>query len=177
MVILLCTVLQGCGSVVSVSRSAGALSCRSTGESSIPELLLGLLYNSTTGRLSAEVIKGSHFKNSASDKLPSKTSTCKIFLQANIFHACAVVMFSFLFLCSACIWTTLFLSFTLFSVIFLFRCPVVGLFCCVKHFISGQLYIMRGKFIVMPKGQNHPYNRVFFFTLLPQCPLHFTSIV
>jgi len=65
-------VLQGCGSVVSVSRSAGGLSHRSTGESSTPELLLGLLYNSTTGRLSAEVIKGNHFKNSATDKLPSK---------------------------------------------------------------------------------------------------------
>ncbi|TRY86320.1 hypothetical protein DNTS_016128, partial [Danionella cerebrum] len=61
---------KGCGSVVSVSRSAGALSYHSTGESSTPELLLGLLYNSTTGRLSAEVIKGSHFKNAATDKLP-----------------------------------------------------------------------------------------------------------
>ncbi|XP_073709107.1 synaptotagmin-14b isoform X2 [Garra rufa] len=65
------TSVPGCGSVVSVSRSAGALSYRSTGESSTPELLLGLLYNSTTGRLSAEVIKGSHFKNSATDKLPN----------------------------------------------------------------------------------------------------------
>ncbi|XP_016351607.1 synaptotagmin-14-like isoform X1 [Sinocyclocheilus anshuiensis] len=82
-----------CGSVVSVSRSAGALSYHSTGESSTPELLLGLLYNSTTGRLSAEVIKGSHFKNSATDKLP------------------------------------------------------IGLFCCVKRFISGQLYIMRDTYV------------------------------
>ncbi|RXN26757.1 synaptotagmin-14-like isoform X2 [Labeo rohita] len=65
------TSVPGCGSVVSVSRSAGALSYRSTGESSTPELLLGLLYNSTTGRLSAEVIKGTHFKNSATDKLPN----------------------------------------------------------------------------------------------------------
>ncbi|XP_016373173.1 synaptotagmin-14b isoform X2 [Sinocyclocheilus rhinocerous] len=82
-----------CGSVVSVSRSAGALSYHSTGESSTPELLLGLLYNSTTGRLSAEVIKGSNFKNSATDKLP------------------------------------------------------IGLFCCVKRFISGQLYIMRDTYV------------------------------
>ncbi|XP_059355011.1 synaptotagmin-14b isoform X2 [Carassius carassius] len=65
------TSVPGCGSVVSVSRSAGALSYHSTGESSTPELLLGLLYNSTTGRLSAEVVKGSHFKNSATDKLPN----------------------------------------------------------------------------------------------------------
>ncbi|XP_056118675.1 synaptotagmin-14b isoform X2 [Rhinichthys klamathensis goyatoka] len=87
------TSVPGCGSVVSVSRSAGALSHRSTGESSTPELLLGLLYNATTGRLSAEVIKGNHFKNSATDKLP------------------------------------------------------IGLFCCVKHFISGQLYIMRDTYV------------------------------
>ena len=58
--------------MVSVSRSMGALSYRSSGDSASPELLLGLLYNSTTGRLSAEVIKGSHFKNNTSDKLPSK---------------------------------------------------------------------------------------------------------
>ncbi|XP_052391654.1 synaptotagmin-14-like isoform X3 [Carassius gibelio] len=87
------TSVPGCGSVVSVSRSAGALSYHSTGESSTPELLLGLLYNSTTGRLSAEVVKGSHFKNSATDKLP------------------------------------------------------IGLFCCVKRFISGQLYIMRDTYV------------------------------
>uniref|UniRef100_A0A672KTR5 Synaptotagmin XIVb n=1 Tax=Sinocyclocheilus grahami TaxID=75366 RepID=A0A672KTR5_SINGR len=103
---------SGCGSVVSVSRSAGALSYRSTGESSAPELLLGLLYNSTTGRLSAEVIKGSHYKNSATDKLP------------------------------------------------------IGLFCCVKHFISGQLYIMRGKFTAMSKVQNHPFHCICILLML-----------
>ncbi|XP_056260496.1 synaptotagmin-14b isoform X4 [Seriola aureovittata] len=60
--------LTGCGSLVSVSRSAGALSYRSTEDSSLPEILLGLIYNSATGRLSAEVIQGSHFKTTASDK-------------------------------------------------------------------------------------------------------------
>nr|XP_019965312.1 PREDICTED: synaptotagmin-14-like isoform X2 [Paralichthys olivaceus] len=60
--------LAGCGSVVSVSRSAGALTYRSTEDSSLPEILLGLIYNSATGRLSAEVIQGSHFKTTASDK-------------------------------------------------------------------------------------------------------------
>lgn len=60
--------LQGCGSLVSVSRSAGALSYRSTEDSSLPEILLGLIYNSATGQLSAEVIQGSHFKTTASDK-------------------------------------------------------------------------------------------------------------
>ncbi|XP_072544198.1 synaptotagmin-14b isoform X2 [Salminus brasiliensis] len=85
--------VPGCGSLVSVSRSAGALSYHSTGESSTPELLLGLLYNSSTGRLSAEVIKGSHFKNSATDQPPS------------------------------------------------------GLFCCIKRFVGGQLYIMRDTYV------------------------------
>ncbi|XP_038123532.1 synaptotagmin-14b isoform X3 [Cyprinodon tularosa] len=85
--------LTGCGSLVSVSRSAGALSYRSTEDSSLPEILLGLLYNSATGQLSAEVIQGSHFKTTASDK------------------------------------------------------PVSGLFCCVKHFVGGQLYIMRDTYV------------------------------
>ncbi|XP_026174473.1 synaptotagmin-14b isoform X2 [Mastacembelus armatus] len=85
--------LTGCGSVVSVSRSAGALSYRSTEDSSLPEILLGLIYNAATGRLSAEVIQGSHFKTTVSDK------------------------------------------------------PVNGLFCCIKHFVGGQLYIMRDTFV------------------------------
>lgn len=65
---------QGCGSLVSVSRSAGALSYRSTEDSSLPEILLGLIYNSATGQLSAEVIQGSHFKTTASEK-PVSTYT------------------------------------------------------------------------------------------------------
>ncbi|KAM9355858.1 synaptotagmin-14-like, partial [Pholidichthys leucotaenia] len=85
--------LTGCGSLVSVSRSAGALSYRSTEDTSTPEILLGLIYNSATGQLSAEVIRGSHFKTAASDK------------------------------------------------------PVNGLFCCVKHFVGGQLYIMRDTYV------------------------------
>ncbi|XP_028857969.1 synaptotagmin-14b isoform X4 [Denticeps clupeoides] len=85
--------VTGCGSTVSVSRSIGAMSYRSTGESATPEILLGLLYNATTGRLSAEVIKGSQFKNNASDK------------------------------------------------------PPIGLFCCIKQFVGGQLYIMRDTYV------------------------------
>ncbi|KAM6954564.1 synaptotagmin-14b [Aplochiton taeniatus] len=84
--------LTGCGSLVSVARSVGAQSYRSAGESSGPEILLGLIYNSTTGRLSAEVIQGGHFKNTASDKPTS-------------------------------------------------------LFCCIKEFIGGQLYIMRDTYV------------------------------
>lgn len=64
--------MQGCGSLVSVSRSAGALSYRSTEDSALPEVLLGLIYNSATGQLSAEVIQGSHFRSTASDKPVSK---------------------------------------------------------------------------------------------------------
>lgn len=53
---------------MSVSRSAGALSYRSSEDTSLPEILLGLVYNSATGQLSAEVIKGSYFKTAVSDK-------------------------------------------------------------------------------------------------------------
>lgn len=63
-----CLPRQGCGSLVSVSRSAGALSYRSSEDTSLPEILLGLIYNSATGQLSAEVIKGSYFKTAVSDK-------------------------------------------------------------------------------------------------------------
>lgn len=70
---------QGCGSLVSVSHSAGALSYRSTEDSSLPEILLGLIYNSATGQLSAEVIKGSHFKTTASNKPVSEYNRFSIF--------------------------------------------------------------------------------------------------
>ncbi|XP_077443320.1 synaptotagmin-14b isoform X3 [Stigmatopora argus] len=85
----------GCGSMVSVSRSAAAVSYRSTEDSTSPEILLGLVYNSATGHLSAEVIQGSHFKSTVSDK------------------------------------------------------PVNGLFCCIKHFVGGQLYIMRDTYVTL----------------------------
>nr|XP_020459551.1 synaptotagmin-14-like isoform X3 [Monopterus albus] len=85
--------LTGCSSLVSVSRSAGALSYRSAADSTLPEILLGLIYNSATGQLSAEVIQGSHFKTAVSDK------------------------------------------------------PVSGLFCCIKHFVGGQLYIMKDTYV------------------------------
>ncbi|XP_068505330.1 synaptotagmin-14 isoform X3 [Syngnathus scovelli] len=87
--------LTGCGSIVSVSRSGGAVSYRSAEDTSSPEILLGLVYNSVTGHLSAEVIQGSHFKSTPSDK------------------------------------------------------PVNGLFCCIKHFVGGQLYIMRDTYVTV----------------------------
>ena len=79
---------QGCGSMVSVSRSAGALSYRSTEDSSLPEILLGLIYNSATGQLSAEVIQGSHFKTTASDKPVSKYKSCHVQAFISCFACC-----------------------------------------------------------------------------------------
>lgn len=80
---------QGCGSLVSVSHSAGALSYRSTEDSSLPEILLGLIYNSATGQLSAEVIKGSHFKTAASNK---PVSTYNSFCVELLFFYCQLGM-------------------------------------------------------------------------------------
>ena len=45
----------------SIARSDSASSTASI-QSGIPELLVGLAYNGTTGRLTVEIIKGSHFR-------------------------------------------------------------------------------------------------------------------
>ncbi|XP_064157367.1 synaptotagmin-14 isoform X3 [Anguilla rostrata] len=69
-----CTLPQGCESQASVSEttcSETASSFQSAGQGSTPEILVGLVYNATTGRLSVEVIKGSHFKNLAANKPPN----------------------------------------------------------------------------------------------------------
>ncbi|XP_061204282.1 synaptotagmin-14 isoform X2 [Neopsephotus bourkii] len=66
--------LSGCDSQMSMSEvscSESTSSCQSLVHGSAPEILLGLLYNATTGRLSAEVIKGSHFKNLAANRPPN----------------------------------------------------------------------------------------------------------
>uniref|UniRef100_A0A8C2HPT1 Synaptotagmin XIVa n=1 Tax=Cyprinus carpio TaxID=7962 RepID=A0A8C2HPT1_CYPCA len=80
-------------SVSDVSCSETASSFPSAGQGSAPEILLGLVYNATTGRLSVEVIKGSHFKNLAANKPPN------------------------------------------------------SLFCCLKHLIGGQVYIIRDTYV------------------------------
>ncbi|PIO39832.1 hypothetical protein AB205_0164280 [Aquarana catesbeiana] len=72
-----------------VSCMESSSSCQSLVHNTAPEILIGLLYNATTGRLSAEVIKGSHFKNLSTNRPPN------------------------------------------------------GLFCCLKHLIGGQVYIIR----------------------------------
>ncbi|XP_017667205.1 PREDICTED: synaptotagmin-14 isoform X1 [Lepidothrix coronata] len=88
--------LSGCDSQMSMSEvscSESTSSCQSLVHGSAPEILVGLLYNATTGRLSAEVIKGSHFKNLAANRPPN------------------------------------------------------GLFCCLKHLIGGQVYIIRDTYV------------------------------
>ncbi|XP_065803778.1 synaptotagmin-14 isoform X2 [Labrus bergylta] len=91
-----CCALLGGESQVSLSDmtcSESASSFQSFSQISTPEILVGLLYNATTGRLSVEVIKGIHFKNLAANKPPN------------------------------------------------------GLFCCLKHLIGGQVYIIRDTFV------------------------------
>lgn len=53
----------------------------------VPELLLGLSYNGTTGRLSVEVIKGSHFRNLAMNRAPG------IYLGFVMFYYCRLAFF------------------------------------------------------------------------------------
>ncbi|KAM8833474.1 synaptotagmin-16 [Synchiropus picturatus] len=57
-------------SLSTVSRSDSASSTQSLTHGGSPELLLGLTYSATTGRLSVEMIKGSHFRNLAVNRPP-----------------------------------------------------------------------------------------------------------
>eukprot|EP00063_Salmo_salar_P006826 XP_013981661.1 PREDICTED: synaptotagmin-14 isoform X2 [Salmo salar] len=91
-----CAFPQGGESQASISEmscSESASSFQSASQGSTPEILVGLVYNATTGRLSVEIIKGSHFKNLAANKPPN------------------------------------------------------GLFCCLKHLIGGQVYIIRDTYV------------------------------
>uniref|UniRef100_A0A1A8QEI6 Synaptotagmin XIVa n=1 Tax=Nothobranchius rachovii TaxID=451742 RepID=A0A1A8QEI6_9TELE len=68
-----CCALPGSESQVSLSDmtcSESASSFQSVSQTTTPEILVGLIYNATTGRLSVEVIKGIHFKNLAANKPP-----------------------------------------------------------------------------------------------------------
>ncbi|XP_043998073.1 synaptotagmin-14 isoform X1 [Gambusia affinis] len=94
-----CCSLPGGESQVSLSDltcSDSASSFQSGSQTSAPEILVGLVYNATTGRLSVEIIKGIHFKNLAANKPPTVQ-------------------------------------------------PLLsdGLFCCLKHLVGGQVYIIR----------------------------------
>ncbi|KAM6170985.1 synaptotagmin-16 [Erethizon dorsatum] len=53
-----------------VSHSDSASSTQSLSHGGAPEILVGLSYNATTGRLSVEMIKGSHFRNLAVNRVP-----------------------------------------------------------------------------------------------------------
>ena len=69
------TCLQGSesqGSLSELSCSGSASSFQTVSQGSMAEILVGLVYNATTGRLSVEIIKGCHFKNLAANKPPSK---------------------------------------------------------------------------------------------------------
>ncbi|KAM8914970.1 synaptotagmin-14 isoform 3-T3 [Spinachia spinachia] len=68
-----CCALPGGESQLSLSDttcSGSASSFQSVSQTSTPEILVGLVYNATTGRLSVEIIKGIHFKNLAANKPP-----------------------------------------------------------------------------------------------------------
>ncbi|XP_075387814.1 synaptotagmin-16 [Tenrec ecaudatus] len=57
-------------SASAAAHSDSASSTRSLAYGGAPELLVGLSYNATTGRLSVEIIKGSHFRNLAVNRAP-----------------------------------------------------------------------------------------------------------
>ncbi|XP_075049118.1 synaptotagmin-16 isoform X2 [Mixophyes fleayi] len=57
-------------SISAMSRSDSASSSQSLSHGGVPELLVGLAYNATTGRLSVQLIKGSHFRNLAINRPP-----------------------------------------------------------------------------------------------------------
>ncbi|XP_019909381.2 synaptotagmin-16 isoform X4 [Esox lucius] len=57
-------------SLSGVSQSDSASSTQSLTHGGVPELLVGLSYNATTGRLSVELIKGSHFRNLSINRPP-----------------------------------------------------------------------------------------------------------
>lgn len=59
-------------SLAGVSQSDSASSTQSLTHGGVPELLVGLSYNATTGRLSVELIKGSHFRNLAINRPPGE---------------------------------------------------------------------------------------------------------
>ncbi|XP_063803767.1 synaptotagmin-16 isoform X2 [Pseudophryne corroboree] len=57
-------------SISAISHSDSASSSQSLSHGGVPELLVGLSYNATTGRLSVQLIKGSHFRNLAINRPP-----------------------------------------------------------------------------------------------------------
>nr|XP_061843528.1 synaptotagmin-16 [Nerophis lumbriciformis] len=68
-------------SLAGVSHSDSASSTQSLTHGGVPELLVGLAYNATTGRMSVELIKGSHFRNLAANR-PPDTLACLTLLNS-----------------------------------------------------------------------------------------------
>ncbi|XP_037088302.1 synaptotagmin-14-like [Pollicipes pollicipes] len=58
------------GDISSLSRSDSTGSTQSIQRGGLPELLLGLQYSAATGRLAAEVVKGSQFRSSVGSRAP-----------------------------------------------------------------------------------------------------------
>ncbi|RZF47421.1 hypothetical protein LSTR_LSTR007348 [Laodelphax striatellus] len=56
--------------LLSLARSDSTGSTASMQHGGVPELLIGLAYNGTTGRLAVEIVKGSHFRNLAMTRAP-----------------------------------------------------------------------------------------------------------
>ncbi|XP_055906060.1 synaptotagmin-14 [Eupeodes corollae] len=56
--------------LLSLARSDSAGSTTSMQHGGVPELLLGLAYNGITGRLTVEIVKGSHFRSLSMNKAP-----------------------------------------------------------------------------------------------------------
>lgn len=77
--------------MASLSRSDSASSTQSMQHGGMPELLLGLSYNGTTGRLQVEVIKGSNFKNMAMTRPPGKTVGCVLVCETYV--VCCLLVF------------------------------------------------------------------------------------
>uniref|UniRef100_A0A8C6TQZ4 C2 domain-containing protein n=1 Tax=Neogobius melanostomus TaxID=47308 RepID=A0A8C6TQZ4_9GOBI len=65
--------IKSMGSQMSLSPDS-ASSTQSLTHGGAPELLLGLSYNATTGRMSVELVKGSHFRNLALNRPPGTTT-------------------------------------------------------------------------------------------------------
>lgn len=65
-------------SLSGVSQSDSASSTQSLTHGGVPELLVGLSYNATTGRMSVELIKGSHFRNLAVSRPPGPHTSAHV---------------------------------------------------------------------------------------------------
>ena len=63
-------ILGSSSDLLSLARSDSAGSTTSMQHGGVPELLLGLGYNGTTGRLTVEIVKGSHFRSLNLNKAP-----------------------------------------------------------------------------------------------------------